>query len=614
MSASSACTQTARTPSGPIKTVELGRDQAKPVPSPAMPGVNVPAIKVDTVGYPRGWKKMVVFNTKPEHAVVKDEHGKVVLTLERSRDKGIDPASQDPVWQIDLELDTPGRYTIEDGAAKSDPFVIADHPYDRALVAGLKSFYFQRTRTALVKPYATWEGDTYERAKPSHVHKDVGWDLLDYPDKKKKWKMEGGWHDAGNYDMYVPSTAPTAYALLLAYEWAPDAFDDKSDNIPESGNGIPDVLDETKWGLVWILSMQEPNGVFRHREAVMDSSPEVPADQDTSVRWVAGPSTAATAKAVAVLALASRIYADHDAAFAARCKEAAKKGWAWLDEHPDRVIADGKGADQPLWDDEPDQTDVGARLLAAAEAWRTFRDPKALELAKTLLKEKDTEPDEIVKVSWANVSRWALWTLATDDKTPAALRAEARARILASAALMRAQWEKVDGYASVQAPVDYYWASNSQLMEKVHLLAMAAKLDPSQSWYLEAARDQIHWVLGRNPNGYSMVTRVGKGPPRFYHMEWGHREPPPPGFLIGGPNGQEMNVLAPNAPAKALLWDNPQPLRSGLPPHALWHWQETDLWDGHFAPEEDWKNGWWAVIEPDILYSSSFVLALVCVR
>ena len=47
-------------------------------------------------------------------------------------------------------------------------------------------------------------------------------------------------------------------------------------------------------------------------------------------------------------------------------------------------------------------------------------------------------------------------------------------------------------------------------------------------------------------------------------------EPPPPGFLVGGPNGQEMAFLSPDAPAKALLWDNPQPLRSGLPAHSMW--------------------------------------------
>ena len=56
------------------------------------------------------------------------------------------------------------------------------------------------------------------------------------------------------------------------------------------------------------------------------------------------------------------------------------------------------------------------------------------------------------------------------------------------------------------------------------------------------------------------------------------------------------------------------PLRSGTPAHALWHWRESDLWDGGFAPEGDWSKGWWAVAEPDILYSADLVLAAAIVQ
>ncbi len=598
------------------KTVRLGGPREAGVAAPAMPGVNVPVIKVDTVGYPTSWRKIAIWNVEPKGAVIKDGAGKTVRAIPANAivARGIDEASKDPVWQVDLGELPAGTYTLHsDGGAASDPFVVGDGIYDEALLAGLKSFYFQRTRTALVLPFAAWKGDEYTRAGVSHAHGDVGWDLLDYPDKKRKWKVEAGWHDAGNYDMYVPSTAPTAQALLYAFEWAPDAFDDRSVQIPESGNGVPDVLDETRWGIDWILSMQEPEGAFRHREAVMESSPELPADQDKTERWIAGPSTAATAKAVAVLAQAARVYKPFDAKYAARCEQAARKGWAWLERNPKRVITDGKGATQPLWDDEPENSDVGARFVAAVEMWRSFRDKGALEKARGLLEATETRPEEMIKGAWANISRTGLITLATDEGAPKPLRAEATRRIIAGATLMLAQVEDKDGYRCAQTPADYYWASNSNLMEKVHVLAMAGKLS-GDARFVQAARDQWHWVLGRNPNGYSMVTRVGKGPTRLYHMEWGHKEPPPPGFLIGGPNGQNMSFLAPGAPAKALLWDNPKPLRSGLPAHALWHWQQTDLWDSGFAPEESWNDGWWAVTEPDIYYSANFVLAAVAVR
>src|SRR6185436_4407710 len=117
-------------------------------------------------------------NVPPAGAVVKDDAGTTVLTIDPARvsERGVDAASQDPVWQVDIsDLEKPGTYTISVGEHVSDPFTIAAHPYERALLAGLKSFYFQRTRTALAEPYAVWEGDRYTRAEPSHVHDDVGW-------------------------------------------------------------------------------------------------------------------------------------------------------------------------------------------------------------------------------------------------------------------------------------------------------------------------------------------------------------------------------------------------------------------------------------------------------
>ena len=127
-----------------------------------------------------------------------------------------------------------------------------------------------------------------------------------------------------------------------------------------------------------------------------------------------------------------------------------------------------------------------------------------------------------------------------------------------------------------------------------------------QGWILEAARDQWHWILGRNPNGYSMVTRVGKG--RRGSTTWVGARAAAPGFLIDGPNATEPASGAGRASQGAAL-GNPEPLRTGLPAHALWHWRESDLWDGGFAPEGDWAKGWWAVQEPDILYSGNYVLA-----
>ena len=575
-----------------------------------MPGVNVPAIKVDTVGYPSHWRKIAVFNIEPKAALIRDQAGKVAYTFRAQdvKERGRDESSQDLVWQADFStLVEPGRYTIEAGNAKSDSFLIGKAVYAKALLAGLKSFYFQRCRTALPEPYAVWEGKAYTRAAPCHVHEDVAWDYGTYPQKQKKWQLEGGWHDAGNYEMYIPSTGPTAQALLIAYESHPALFGEDS-NIPESHNKIPDILDEARWGLIWILSMQEPDtGAFRAREAVFGWSDPDPV-KERKPRWVSGVGSASTAKATAVLAQAARIFQRFDPAFAARCEKAARAGFAFLEQHPERIFVDGKGSDQPLWDDSPEYHEVGARFTAAVEVYRSFRLPAALARVRSFLPDPETQPAKFVEGGWPNLSRFAFMSLFSDAKAPADLRAEAKLRLLAAVETLHSGID-ADGYSCATSAKGYYWGHNANLLEKAHELAFAARLDPSREWLKEATRDQWHWILGRNPNGYSMVTRVGKGPDRIYSMEWGHTVPPPPGFVVGGPNSVQLGFLAPGAPAKALLWDNPNQLSSGLPAHSLWHWEQSDLWDGHFAAPSSWDNGWYAGTEPDIYYEANFVLA-----
>ena len=580
-----------------------------------MPGVNVPAVKVNTVGYERSWRKIAIFNVEPTGAVVKDaSSGRIVLAIQPGQvvARGRDAASLDPVWQVDFtDLVQRGRYRLVGGGAESDAFEIGDGVYLNAVLAGEKSFYFQRCRTDLTLPYARWKDQSYTRPAACHAHAEVGWDDRDYPVKKRRFQLKGGWHDAGNYDMYVPSTAVALQTLLFAYEWAPSRFRDGDLNIPESSNRIPDLLDEARHALIWLLSLQEPSGAFRHSETVTDWTPQLTPDKDRSVRWVAGRSSSATAKAVAVLAQASRLFGKWDTAFSRRCATAARGGWRFLRGHPQHVRAVRKVGTQSLWDDDPKHNDQGARLAAAAEMWRAFRVPEALASARQLLDtaEEARDPQKILEGAWANISRFPLWTLARDEAAPGRTRAQAKERLIAAAEMLRSRVENSDGYRCASSPEDYFWGSNSNLMEKLVVVAMAARLSAHPAGLVEMARDQWHWILGRNPNGYSMVTRVGKGPDRFYHTEWGSHEPPPPGFLIGGPNSHDAGWLAPGAPAKALLWDNPQKLRSGLPPHSLWHWQQSDLWEGGFVKDGGWDSGWWALTESDILYSANFVAA-----
>lgn len=593
-----------------------------------MAGLNTPWVKVDTVGYPSDWAKFAIVSGQPSAATLLPQTGAtvaaaIVLPASALRSLGHDAASGEDVWQVDFSSVTQtGRYRLrveglpgvaaDDAFSLSAPFVIEPNPYSRALVAAQKMFYYQRTRTRLTEPYTLWgpDDDDYTRAAASHEYAETGWVLDSYPQKTVQWKPQKGWFDAGNYDMYIPSTAPSAQMLLMAWELSPKAFSD-ANGIPESGNGIPDILDEARWGLDWVLSLQTPSGAFRAREATMRLSgvPAGDASLDHSERWVSGIASASTAKACAVMAKAARLYRPFDRKLSEDYARAAKKAWAWLQKHPERVSFDAHGSEQPMWDDGSEYpSEQGSRAAAAFEIWRSFRDPAALKDLQARWADTQLAADGL-NGGWANVGRFAVLGVLSDPQSPATMRDEARARLFEAVKPWQAQ-VATDGYRCALRPDEYYWGSPCVLMEKAALLALAARLDPQgHAWALAAARDQWHWILGRNPNAWSLVSRIGRGPTRIYHTEWGKKRVPPPGYLVDGPNNHDALFLSPKAPAKALLWYAPMDLPSGVKAGDPWHNDQQDLWAGGFIPSNTWDTGWWVVTEVDIYYNAALVLA-----
>src|SRR5262249_58900286 len=71
--------------------------------------------------------------------------------------------------------------------------------------------------------------------------------------------LHGGWWDAGDFNKYTNWGASDAIELLRAYAESPGAFSDDT-NIPESGNGVADLVDEVKWELDWIVRMPKSDG------------------------------------------------------------------------------------------------------------------------------------------------------------------------------------------------------------------------------------------------------------------------------------------------------------------------------------------------------------------
>ncbi|MGL6209941.1 MAG: glycoside hydrolase family 9 protein, partial [Paracoccaceae bacterium] len=183
------------------------------------------------------------------------------------------------VWEIDFSsLDTAGTYHIVvDGVGRSNDFELSDHHWDDVFELGMSGFYHQRSGTALTEPYTDWErprsfhpedGFVIHQSTVKISDGSMGYDLTK-PDVftllagsetgeivEDAW---GGWHDAGDWDRRTPHIETTRKMMEL-WELSPEYQEISSLSIPESGDGIPDVLNEALWTLDFFKRLQGADG------------------------------------------------------------------------------------------------------------------------------------------------------------------------------------------------------------------------------------------------------------------------------------------------------------------------------------------------------------------
>jgi endoglucanase len=433
-------------------------------------------------------------------------------------------------------LRTPGHYRLRiDGLPPSSPFAIGDDVYAALGAAALKAFYFNRASIALDARHA----GVYARAEG---HPDEA--VLVHPSAASEKRPAGtvisspkGWYDAGDYNKYVVNAAVSTHQLLDAYEQFPRVFAAQRLDIPETGNGAPDILDEAWWSLQWLLTMQDPeDGGVYHKLTSLKFSGFVMPDQDRAPRYVVQKSTAAALDLAAVMAQASRVYAPFDGPFpgaSQRMLSAARCAWAWARRHPDAVYVQPADVLTGTYDDAHLDDEFA---WAAAELFLATREPAFLE-AFAARKQDAGVP------SWDDVAGFAWMSLASHrDALPTqAQRAQAGTQVLGVADGLLRGWKNSAYAVAMDAPA-FVWGSNGTALNRAVVLVGAYRLSHDRA-YLDAAQSQLDYVLGRNPLGRSFVTGFGARPPLHIH----HRvsasdgiEAPVPGWLAGGANpGQQ---------------------------------------------------------------------------
>jgi endoglucanase len=570
------------------------------------------SIKVDHFGYRPGDPKVAIFSADPGAAVqVRGAGDGVVFTVPAKGGsivrKGTDSSSGDPVWWVDFSpVDAPGRYHLFSAAlnARSYEFVIAPNVYDEVLRAALKTFYFQRCGIAKDRRHAgAWADEAACHRQDASAAAAAG-----QVDRGRR-DLAGGWHDAGDYNKYLWYAASNAVLFLLrAWEEDPSAFPDGGLDIPESGNGVSDLLDEVKWELDFFLKMQLPDGaVLSELRADTDASGAAPPSRDTTVRRYHDPTLQSGAVFAGSCARAARAFGEAgQTAYAERLRRAALSTWTWL-------LGQGD-SDEKVW--------------AAAEVFRM--DPAAVRAREYV--------DGYHPASWSGVS-FDL-NVKSYDAQAALAYVEAPSATPAVAAAMRASIARAvdeifaadDLYRNGMPAASYHWGSNATRAGRGVFLLEAARRGATGSHTADDCRrhalDLLHFFHGQNPLSMvyltNMASRGGEHSSwQIFHHWFGQSQSPysrakyvgkPPSVLephypyfSGSDNhGVRDDKLSAFGPAPGFVPGGPNTSYSGdaAPPRGE-RWPNRSYRD--WNDQAVWTSRTWEITESSIGYQAPYV-------
>lgn len=437
----------------------------------------------------------------------------------------------------------PGTYVVSVAGLYSRTFVIQEALHKELADAAIKAFYFQRVSTELPEQYAgKWNRPLGHPDNEVVVHSSAA----------STNRPEGtiissprGWYDAGDYNKYVVNSGITTGTLLSLYEDFPDYVKTLQLNIPESGNQVPDLLDEALYNLRWMLTMQDPEdgGVYHKLTTPVFESIIMPIDCKQP-RYVVQKGTAASLDFAAVMAQAGRVYKNYEKEYpglADSCLTAAVKAWEWAENNPE--VAYNQGEINKTHQPEIHSGAYGDGNFEDEKAWA------AAELFITTNKKKyfkalNFNPDQQAPLpAWGQVRTLGYYSLIRHEnelgKAAAKLMPAIKAKVVELADDLSGH---VNGnyYQTIIAKDEnsFGWGSNSTAANQAIAMIYAYKVSGNKK-YIDYALTNLDYIMGRNATDYSFVTGFGHKPVMYPHHRLaeadGTREPIP-GFIAGGPN------------------------------------------------------------------------------
>jgi endoglucanase len=588
-----------------------------------------PRVRVNQVGYLPQGPKGATLVTESATALpweLKDSSGRV-KARGQTIPAGVDPTSALNVHRIRFgRFERPGSgYTLTADGETGHPFDISSAAYEQLRTDSLSFYYPQRSGTPILDSIlpgygraaghvgvAPNTGDNNVPCQPAAVSLPIygePW-TCDY-----RLDVTGGWYDAGDHGKYVVNGGISVAQLMSTWERNQDArsadrlaLRDGTLRVPEHGNRVPDVLDEARWELEWMLKMQVPAGKplagMAHHKVHDHEWTGLPLDPaaDNKIRELHRPSTAATLNLAAVAAQGARIYDRYDRAFAARLLNAARVAYAAAKANPALYApaADGASGGGPY-----DDTNVADEFYwAAAELYittgeRQYRDAVLSSPQHT------ADVFSVDGFDWGHVAALGRLDLATVHNHLPDSRAVERSVLRGADAILAVQRQQPWGQPYAPASSYWAWGSTSQILNNMVVLGAAYDLSGSRR-YQRAVLRGMDFLLGRNALNISYITGYGdvfsqNQHSRMYSHQLNAELPHPPvGAIAGGPNSgiqdpvaQELLRDCPARPQFCYIDD----INSWSTNEITINWNSTLSWVASFVADQDdggrSHHHWW---------------------
>ena len=522
-------------------------------------------VLVDQFGYRPQDPKVAVVIGHPDGAQpyelrdVETEQVIDTITPVKWGNGAIHSQSGERAWWVDFSnIKEPGQYVLvrADEETRSAEFDIRADVYRDALVAATRMFFYQRSGFAKQEPYAD------ARWTDAAAYVGPGQDtearfIYEKDNPASERDMHGGWFDAGDTNKYVTFALQPVHQLLSAYGQHPDIWTDDF-NIPESGNGIPDLIDEIKFELDWLMRMQDDDGgaFIKLGNIDYDRSDPIPSE-DTRPRYY-GPKCSSSTIAIASMfahAAAEMQSIPELQDYANELKSRAILAWNWYQQNPLNTDCD-KGEITAGDADMTADNQKGTTVSAAVYLYAITGDIQY----SNYVAQNMTQTQPYRDGPWSRYNPWQGDALIYysqlsngDSEVKEKILKDLESKLETYHPEAYGNDENLDPFRSYMPDEQYHWASN---MAKANYGIM--NYDPIRlglnvvDWfdYTERTLGAVNYFHGVNPFGIVFLTNMYEYGAEYsanemYHQWFGQgqfknsltsKNGPAPGYLVGGPN------------------------------------------------------------------------------